>query len=430
MSMKKISILCAIAFMALTLAACSDNDDNSNAKRGAEYVGGGNKGKNFAFKDKISPEVLNNYLSRAIIQMEFLSSEGFYNDGAYPSVEDDERMILGIGAKFIGRALYNWGFEDHFNNPKWLSNAKSKMERIHAVDPDIIFQCSMFEVITPKVEQIDIPAWVFEAFGLPVENRKFSHSAMRFKDKYHDMFGPNSSVPDMTKLETRMYFYYMSIRYMEVGFEALNYGQVMLMGEDDAKNNWEGWRDLLGKVREKAKTMTRRGMVLCDAHCYNIAVDGELLFDFASYPLRLKEITGEPMKAEIKKLHNDAIYGYSVGGITPSGWRCDRSPYMVEFDNFGLSDHVGTANIRDHFIWGYDEITWLYWQTEEYRNEMIWNIVNYLGRVDPIGFLQMSGSRVVTIPGGNKRYRCNTKSDACPEGLSQEETIKQIWGTK
>src|SRR3546814_16522563 len=65
-----------------------------------------------------------------------------------------------------------------------------------------------------------------------------------------------------------------------------------------------------------------------------ISVDGHLLFDFVSFPLRLKEIPGDPRKSELKIYYLDAIYGRTKGGITPSGWSCERSPYIVEFDNF------------------------------------------------------------------------------------------------
>src|SRR3546814_3047065 len=51
-----------------------------------------------------------------------------------------------------------------------------------------------------------------------------------------------------------------------------------------------------------------------------ISVDGHLLFDFVSFPLRLKEIPGDPRKSELKIYYLDAIYGRTKGGITPSGW--------------------------------------------------------------------------------------------------------------
>lgn len=37
-------------------------------------------------------------------------------------------------------------------------------------------------------------------------------------------------------------------------------------------------------------------------------------------------------------------------------------PHLVEFDNSGVSDHPGVADLNDHYVWGYDEITWFYMQ--------------------------------------------------------------------
>lgn len=426
--MKKILVLFLTAILFFN---CSD-DVEIYKPGGNDIVGGGNKNKNFTFSDgKISQEVLNNYLMRAITQAEFLSSDGFYNDGEYLYQEDDERMLINVGAKFIGRAIYSWGFETHFNNDQWLNNAKDKMARMHAKDPDLIFQAAIFEVVTTKVNDVPVPAWVFNAFGKPVEERNFRFEDMKNLDGYGiNQWGDNTIVPDITREETRMFFYFMAVKYMEAGIEAIHFGQVTLIAMNDAQSNYAGWSDILSKVREAAKTKARRGTILCDGHIstVNIAVDGNLLFDFGSFPLRIKEISGDPEKGELKKFYNDAVYGTGIGGVTPSGWSCERSPYIVEFDNFGQSSHPGVANIGDHFIWGYDEIGWFYKQNEAYRNEFLWHAVDYLARIDPIGFVQMPGSRVVDIPGIKTRYRCNTKSENCPQGLSQEEVIKAIWG--
>lgn len=417
--MKKLGIVLMVIW---ALCSCSNDDNQKSPGRTID--------RNYTFSGgKITQNVLESYLSRAITQSEFLSSDGFYNDGIYSNPEDDERMLLNIGAKFIGRAIYSWGFENHFNQPQWLANAKAKVERMHAEDPDIIFQAGIFEIVTDKVNQVEIPDWVFTAFGKTPETRNFDYNAMKNPEGNGVNQWGNGSVPDITREETRMFFYYMAVRYMEIGIEAIHFGQVELIAMGDKDNQYAGWNDLLTRVREAAKTKARRGTILCDGHMpgYGILVDGKLLFDFVSFPMRIKEISGDPEKAELKKFYLDAIYGRTQGGITPSGWSCTRCPYLVEFDNFGISSHPGTANMADHFTWGYDEISWFYRQPESYRNEFLVYADSYLEKVDPVGFVQMPGSRVVTLPEGNTRYRVNTAGDACPEGQSQEETIKKLW---
>src|SRR5690606_32480975 len=160
-------------------------------------------------------------------------------------------------------------------------------------------------------------------------------------------------------------------KYFEIGIEAVHFGQAELMAMADP--GFVNWTDLLTRVRGLAKTATARGTVLCDAHLPSggIVIEGKLLFDFVSFPLRIKEISGEPQKGELKKFFLDGIYGRTKGGITPSGWACDNSPYIVEFDNFGISANPGSGSISDHYIWGYDEISWFYLQPENYRNEFL-----------------------------------------------------------
>ncbi|MCQ2184042.1 MAG: hypothetical protein MJY62_01360 [Bacteroidales bacterium] len=381
----------------------------------------------------ISEKVLRNYLSRAITEAEFLSSQGLSTDGYY-GTEDDERMLLNIGAKFIGRAMYTWNGEKKFNNPAWASGAKAKIDRMHTKDPDIIFQAAMFETVSPQVGEIKIPEHVFKAFGKTPEDRCFNYEAMKDERGLYDkQWGENTCVPDMSHEETQMWFYFMACFYMDLGIEALHCGQVNLMcSMGDKDNNYEGWRRMQSLVREAAKTRARRGIVLMDAHCPGIVVDGKHLFDFAAYPLRLTEKTSSTtLEATLLKGHLDSIIGKTTAGTTPSGWYTKRLPYILEFDNYGISKHPGKAN-GDYFIWGYDEISWIGLVSEEYARGFVMECVAYLEKVDPVGYIQMPGCRVAAMTNkyGFSPYRCNTRSDACPTGRNLEETIKAIWKYK
>lgn len=386
--------------------------------------------RSYEFSNGIIPQnVLESYLSRSITQAEFLTSSPFYNDGDYPDKEDDERMLLNIGAKFIGRSIYSWDFPEHFNSPDFLGNAKAKIDKLHQIDPELIFQAAIFEIVSTKVEVITIPDWIFEAFDLPFEERNFNYRNMLSTDgSFVDFWHKDASVPDISRIETQMFFYFMACKYMEIGIEAIHFGQVELMSMTDYKNNYSGWDSLLQKIRKAALTKARRGTIICDGHLGSggIVINGKHIFDFVSFPLRAKEIIGDPQKAELKKYYLDAIYGRTKGGITPSGWTCERIPYIVEFDNWGISDHPGEANLNDHFVWGYDEISWFSNQPEEYRNEFLYYTVDWIKKVDPVGYIQMPGSRV-TVGSDSRRYRANTKSENCKSGKNQEETIKKIW---
>ena len=82
--------------------------------------------------------------------------------------------------------------------------------------------------------------------------------------------------------------------------------------------------------------------------------------------------------------------------------------------------------------WGSIEIDWFARQPEKYRNEWLRYAWDWIRKNDPNGYLQMQGSKCLNPQdaGGAKWYHANTKSQACPEGFNQEETIKAIWEGK
>jgi len=135
-----------------------------------------------------------------------------------------------------------------------------------------------------------------------------------------------SSVPDMSKLETRMWFFYLAARYIDIGVEAIHFGQVEIM--DDRDPDHSAWRDMMARVRQYAAKHSRRHFLLADAHVPSggIVHDERLLFDFHSFPLRIDEVVADPQKGVLKAGYLDSIFTRSKGGITPSGWNCDSLP--------------------------------------------------------------------------------------------------------
>jgi hypothetical protein len=237
----------------------------------------------------------------------------------------------------------------------------------------------------------------------------------------------NASVPDMSQIETRLWFYYLVRCYIDIGIEAIHFGQVEIMDDNDPEH--DHWFDMLSRIRRYAVKRARRGLVLCDAHTPSGGTvrNDRLLFDFHSFPLRVEEALETPEQGILRMGHYDSLYGHSRGGLTPSGWQCERLPYLVEFDNFGGSGKDGQI-VGDHWIWGYDEIVWFAKQSEAYRNLWLHYAWNWLRLHDPNGYLQMPCSRVLYRPVDGKRwYYANTPSTKVPGGFNQEETIKRIW---
>ena len=386
--------------------------------------------KSYQFdRNGISRNVLDNYLERAVTMVYLLIPENPEGSRSYPYHADDIRLVKNIGAKFIGRAIYRWGGESLLNKPSFWDTARSIISSLHKFDPDIIFQGCLFEIITEEANQVSVPAWVFSAYGLPATSRHFSYEAMLNKQgKLVDHWRKGSSVPDISEQETQLWFYFLACSYIDIGCEAFHLGQVELIGMNDPQKS--AWVKVISKIRLYAKKHARRHWVLLDAHVPNggMLKDNKSLLDFNSFPLRIKAIPEKPYEGKLQVNHLDGIYTKSKGGFSPTGWRCDHLPYLVEFDNFGRGKMPNVADTTSFFIWGWDEISWLSLQSAAYRNNWLKYAFNWIRQTDPDGHLEMPGTRMISCPNESQgSYRANTRTPACPIGYSQEETIKLLW---
>jgi hypothetical protein len=378
--------------------------------------------KDYTFSGSVSREVLNNYLSRAVTHASLLDTQ----EGQTDTFEDDLRMLLAEGAKFIGRAAYVWGFTD---DAEHFRKCRERAGLCHRADPELMLQCCVFECVARNFcETTPIPAWVFEAFGEPVEERCFSMDQMSFSDgRFTDHWGKGTTVPNIMTREGQMWLYYRACSYIDCGCEAIHFGQVWLIGSTD--DGWRMWHKIVGMVREYAKNHARRGYVVCDAHCHGIITpEGQSVLDFNSFPLRLREVEGEPMKCLLAEGYIDSIYGRSKGGLHPSGWEADPFPFLVEFDNYGVSKTPGQSTATNYYTWGYDEITWFSLQPAETRAEFLGYVNDWVNSRFPEGWVQMP-SRRLTTEAWDKRgvYRANNPSERCPLGWGDEKKITEIW---
>ena len=362
---------------------------------------------NYLFKEKISRTILENYLARSATVASLL----------HLTLDDDLRMMQNTGVKFAGRVIWMWGGESKIND--LIHKGTPFVRRIHQMDPDIILQGAIFEIITTDVNNVPIPAAVFKEFGLTPENRNFNYKKMIYPYGHRvNHWYENASVPDMSRTETKMWFLYVAKRWIDMGLEAIHFGQVEIMDDRDKKHIH--WRDMMARIRSYANRHARRNIVLCDAHVPSggIIHNGKLMFDLHSFPSRPKSVKGQPYKAILEKGFSDSIYGRSIGGLSPSGWHCESLPYIVEIDNFGASDHAGQYRESDKIhVWGWDEINWFINQPESYRNEWLEYAYSWVRENDPNGYFQLP----------LRRFEHYSASMISPKGKRQEDVIKKIW---
>jgi hypothetical protein len=381
--------------------------------------------RDYRFDGSMPEEVLRSYLSRSMTTMYLLTGHGDF--------EDNLRMLTNCGVKFAGRAVYQWGREEGGAPaiPKKLEQAKAKVAKIHSADPELILQACIFEIVSRDVNDLSVPAWAFEGLGRPVETRNFHYDEIIYPSgRGSNQWGQGASVPDVSRSETKLWFYFLARSYIDIGCEAIHYGQVELMNGNDPK--LDHWAETLDAARRYATKQARRHFILFDAHVPRggFVRDGKLLFDFHTFPLRIEELPDKPKQAQLRVGHTDALYGRSKGGITPSGWRCEHLPYLVEFDNYGRSRQPGAAGQGRFWIWGWDEITWFSQQPENARNEWLRYAWKWVRENDPAGCVQMPGMRIISGAADGKRwYDVNQPSAATPNGFGQEETIRAIWAS-
>jgi hypothetical protein len=339
-------------------------------------------------------------------------------------------MLKHIGAKFIGRSLCLWGGEA--NLLRNLERAKQQLFKVREADPDVILQACIFEIVTTQVEQVPVPAWAFAALGQPVEQRNFRYADMLYPNgRFKDHWRAGHSVPDVSRPETQLWFYFLGASFIDVGCEAIHLGQTELMNKNDPR--LDHYSQVLTLIRSYAVQHARRHMVILDSHVPSggLVREGQLLMDFHSFPLRIMEVPDKPQEAILKMGFSDGIYGRSKGGRTFSGWPCEHLPYLVEIDNWGVSRTPGQAKAGGIWIWGYDEITWFANQPQTYRSNWLRYAWDWVRRTDANGWLQMPGSRTLRSPLNNRRwYYANQSSPSVPDGLGDEEAIRAVWAAE
>ncbi len=365
------------------------------------------------FDGSMPREVLEYYLSHAS------SAQWIYNSN---TLDDDIRAIVNAGVKFLGRAAGIWKGdmpdEEHFEL------ARRCAEKIHAADPEIILQACIFEALYREdVEGVKIPEFVFEAFGLPFEDRYFNYDACVFgKDA-----GTWDIMPDISQTETQMWFYYRGVRYINCGYEAFHMGQIHLYTGHD--RGYKAIGRVMEMLREYGKKNARRHKVIFDAHSHSLVVNGKSLLDYNAMPLTRYPLLDR--KGEKLVLVRE---GKSGGGISPEGVYEKALPFLYEYDNWGGRDswaqeHLSYEERAWSQWWGGDQISWFANQSEEDRNSFLEYTMKWTAINNPNAFFAFPVRRPldgIQLVGKYPNYQFNTRSAACDNGYSQEETVKKL----
>jgi hypothetical protein len=396
----------------------------------------------------LSDAKVRHFVSRA------MTLQGF--NGLAPAERQSLATWVGsVGTRFVGRVGGFWYTPENANQERALYDTlRHTVATLHRAQPALVVQGAIFEIIYAHAGNLPVPNAARAEFGedtVALPHRNFRFASMMYPryfsvvDSAHYRWdgrppGQAPGIPDMSQLETQLWFYTIARRQIDAGCEAIHFGQVMSM--DDRDPGHHAWWSLLQRVRTYARTRNR-GFVLCDAHTHSEYYDPDpahplptaqrqLLFNFHSFPLRNTEVDTlrhgqHGASLEYATPNQDqrgaAIYGKSGGGMAPNGKTCAHLPAIVEFDNGPRGIPWKPGQGSQGLVWGLDEISWFASQPLAYRNQWLVYAVARLQQLDPDCYLEMPGLRGVSVPPTTEwLYRADT--------AGQGETIKAIWNGK
>lgn len=341
----------------------------------------------YYFDGNIPEDVLHRYLDKAI------TMQGITDESGDPYALD-VYMLVALKPTFVGRAIYFWG------GPRGKIDLTSKcnllrdsvIATIRPTNTDVIFQGAVFEYIDDGTNENLIPKYVKELFYSELDEEMsgfytydhFVNNDMYFhlplmiyhspdlpfpRDRSGAINMAHYHTPDITKVYTRMWFYYLATNYIDAGCEAIHMGDVFLMNRADYGN--QKYWGLLRKIRDYGKANARNGVVLCDSHGADSTAyydpsaplpnwQRQLLFDFHSLGTYYSVVTYlacTPTYQPLELLYGAGLLNNSVGGLNPQGWLCSHNPSLMEFDNGGINPDAG-CGFSDHFLYGFDNSTW------------------------------------------------------------------------
>ena len=207
----------------------------------------------YHFVGSIPKTVLANYLARSISMPGFWSQQQNAVEDPSQQYFSNLRMLKDIGPKHVAFACdLSWNLGVGYDVNAVTAAGKNVADDLHAIDRDIIVGGACYETVGPAANTVRIPAWVFHEMGLPYESRTF---------RWEPMVYPETLAIDIAQLESRMWYYYWSRHYIDLGLEHMHFGDLDSLTKNDGPT-FAHYRDLLTRVRKYAARRARRGVIV------------------------------------------------------------------------------------------------------------------------------------------------------------------------
>jgi hypothetical protein len=337
--------------------------------------------------------------------------------------QDMLRMIDNIRPKMVSTAITQW-FVNWWDWNTHMTRCSVSVASIKAIDNDIVIQGAPNEFIhRDMVANWNIPQYVLTEFNVSNHGLHFNVYDMAYTDymtnSSHNYFDygfhgnpaePNAIVPDITRLESQMWYFYMATQFIDFGCESISFSNIKATSQSAGANL--AWQNVIQRIRNYADNRSDIRFLLVtaqvDASMTNmIKVGNDLLLDFDTAPLRpLEDLTNLNTSwgggAIVTESNCSQLFNNTFGGKNPSGWECVHNPGQVFLDNFGSSfNGIGTVSSLCWLPYHFDDISWYGVQDETYRNNWINYAYNKTKCIDPNLWFVPTVKRNTTYPTSN-----------------------------
>jgi hypothetical protein len=344
--------------------AVLDNPDLKPLTRKALHPADPDAPMQFMGQDALTRPLLQAYLDRSVVHMNEWGerSRAFYRD---------------TGTKFVHWADLGWA---RLYTPADWETLTAEVDAIHETDwgADMLFVAGVMEAVCKQnTTNTKIPAWlmtILEGQGIQ-ELRTFGPNGPDHFN-YEAMFDRNApdwpahfiglwvktddreqGPPDITMLETQLYYAYLIAEHLDAGFEGIMFGQAMMTGARDTDNG--ALHALCAFANRWAAERAYRKAVVLTSHIieprdYPKAPhpDARPLFTHITWPTRMSYTELQPfgmhfgpdaVATETRQGGEEIIRQLELHGDLP---------ILLEIDNYGKT--FGPSSVADE---GWDEIT-------------------------------------------------------------------------
>lgn len=316
------------------------------------------------------------YLSRAIFGVYLNDYKGTSGSGTYGNVYHDfKEMCSDLSASLISRATLMWGWEGrmvpgtqfYIDMTQLVDEINKSYDTKNKFRP--LVEAAIMEHITKEVNAVPIPNWVKQEFCIRYPNECTLINSKNNFDHSEIAYAPNSELMDISKIEAKMWVYYLARTYIDYGYSCLHLGALDAYCQNDQQ--YEHISSCVKMIRAYARSKDAFLLINVDVNKeiyeYNSG-NSRYIFDFICSPLRpegsLNQYATQPCAqlknvelAFYKKHYMPALLS-SNGGISPQGDWMDKLPVLFNLDWNGWTSDLGQIIHAGWFPWGYDEMGW------------------------------------------------------------------------